>query len=60
MPKKKSPKKKVKKQPKPKRSTDVQPAPGILGEGVPAVPQPASMPSGLPDKVGHWNHPEKE
>ena len=38
---------------------DVQPAPGILNEGMPTVPQPASMPSGLPEKVGHWKHPEE-
>ncbi len=37
---------------------DVQPAPGILNEGIPTVPQ-ATKPSVSPDQVGHWNHPEE-
>jgi hypothetical protein len=63
MPKKKPSKKKVKRQPKPMRRSppdDVKPAPGVLNEGIPNVPQPAGMPSGLPKNVGHWNHPEEE
>jgi hypothetical protein len=66
MPKRKQPKKtplkkKVKKQPKPKRRSrpGVVPAPGVQSEGVPSVPQPASTPSNLPGGVGHWN-PEPE
>jgi len=67
MPKRRQPKKralakKIKKQPKSKRRSrpdDVTPAPGVLGEGIPSVPQPASTPSGLPGNVGHWN-PEPE
>ena len=31
----------------------------MMSEGMPAVPQPASTPSGLPEKVGHWKHPEE-
>ncbi len=61
-PKKKPLKKKVKKQPKPKRRSrpnDVKPAPGVLSEGMPSAPPPASTPSGLPGNVGHWN-PEPE
>jgi hypothetical protein len=60
-PKGKPHKKKVKK-PKPKRRSQpvVQPEPGVQSEGMPVVPQPAGMPSGLPGNVGHWNHPEEE
>jgi hypothetical protein len=60
-PKKKPPKKKVKKQPKSKRrfQPDVQPAPGVLSEGMPAGQQP-TKPSVSPKEVGHWGHPDRE
>jgi len=34
-------------------------SPGALSEGAPAVPLPASTPTDLPKKVGHWDHPEE-
>jgi hypothetical protein len=37
----------------------VQPAPGILTEGSPAV-QPPANPGVSPGEVGHWGHPDKE
>lgn len=36
----------------------VEPAPGNLNEGIPAVPQPAKS-SVSPGDIGHWNHPEE-
>jgi len=43
--------------PKCGRSGNLQAA--MMSEGIPAVPQAAK--TGVsPDKVGHWNHPEKE
>jgi hypothetical protein len=32
----------------------------MMSEGIPAVPQPASTPDGLPEKVGNGNHPEED
>lgn len=32
----------------------------LMSEGVPAVPQSAKMPIVFPEKVGHWDHSDKE
>jgi hypothetical protein len=45
--------------PKCRRGGSLQAA--MTREGRPAAPQPTpSMPSGLPEKVGHWNRPDPE
>jgi hypothetical protein len=33
---------------------------GAIHEGMPAVSQPASMPGGFPNEVGHWNESGNE